>query len=229
MNAPSPIGFVVDLDDTLYPQAEYLELVSGAVGERASELGLDGPRLARALLEVLGEGSDRGQSIDRALHRCDISCEPGLVDALVEAFVGFRPERLHCYPGAKRALRELRRHGPTACLSDGRPEIQYAKLAALGLREAFDLVVITDEIGGRTARKPSPAGLYRIVREFEIPMTQLVIIGDRPDKDVALALGSGARPIRVRQGEYAALSAFDSELTVESFPAAVAAIITRDR
>ena len=148
MSASSPTGFVIDLDDTLYPQAEYLAQVSEAVGARGAELGLDGPELARVLISVLEEGSDRGRSIDRALCRSDIARDPELVGDLVKAFVGFRPARLHCYPGVKRALRVLRRYGRLACLSDGRPEIQHAKLDALGLTDTFDLVVITDEIGG---------------------------------------------------------------------------------
>ena len=39
---PRPLGVVVDLDDTLYPQAEYLAGAARAVGAAAGRLGLDG-------------------------------------------------------------------------------------------------------------------------------------------------------------------------------------------
>ena len=36
-----------------------------------------------------------------------------------------------------------------------------------------------------------------------MPAARLLVIGDRPGKDVAVAAAVGARAIRVRQGEYA--------------------------
>jgi putative hydrolase of the HAD superfamily len=37
-----------------------------------------------------------------------------------------------------------------------------------------------------------------------VPADRVLVIGDRPGKDVAVAAAVGARAIRVRQGEYAA-------------------------
>jgi HAD superfamily hydrolase (TIGR01509 family) len=201
----NPAGVVVDLDDTLYPQAAYLRGAARAVGRAAAAAGLDGAAVTRALRTQLAAGSDRGATIDRALAACGVPAPriARLVPDLVAAFTGHRPADLPTYPGVREALARLRERWPVACLTDGNPGIQRAKLAATGLADAFDAVVITDELSGRATRKPHPAGLARAAELLGVPVTDLVVIGDRPSKDVAVAAAAGARSIRVRTGEYA--------------------------
>ena len=200
-----PLAVVIDLDDTLYPQSAYLYGASRAVGRAGAAAGLDQVRLSRAVRRQLVAGSDRGGTIDRALAACGIAPDlaADLLPALVAAFTTYRPRRLPCYPGALAALTAISARYPVACLTDGNPVIQRAKLAATGLAGAFTTIVITDELGGRTLRKPHPEGLRRIAGTLGVPPGDLVVIGDRPGKDMAVAAALGARSIRVRTGEYA--------------------------
>ena len=223
-----PLAAVIDLDDTLYPQAAYLAGAAVAVSARAAELGLDPDAFHAEFAAALAEGSDQGGTIDRALAGLGFSPEhaAGIVPALVSAFMGFRPTRLSCYPGAKEALSALAGHLPVACLTDGVPDIQRAKLSALGLDDAFQFVVITDDLGGRATRKPHPAGLLRAAGLLSVAPAALVVIGDRPGKDVAVAIACGARSIRVRQGEYATAPDVPMAWTsVADFPVAVRATL----
>jgi FMN phosphatase YigB (HAD superfamily) len=202
---PPPLGVVVDLDDTLYPQAEYLASAAVAVGSAAGHAGLDGAAVHEALTAELAAGSDTGGTIDRALlavgvPRAELS---RYVPALVAAFTGHTPPQLTPYPGVPDALRALAAAAPLACLTDGNPVIQRAKLAATGLDPLLPVVVVTDSLGGRAVRKPHPAGLLAVAAALEVPPDRLLVIGDRPGKDVAVAAAVGARAIRVRQGEYA--------------------------
>lgn len=203
---PPPAGVVVDLDDTVYPQAAFLYGATRAVGRAAAAAGLDHGALTRALRSELVAGSDRGRTIDRALAACGVDPQRAaeLLPMLVAAFSDYRPRRLPMYAGARAALAALRTHYPLACLTDGAPAIQRAKLAAIGVAGLFDAVVITDELGGRAARKPHPGGLLRIAELLGVPAADLVVVGDRPGKDVAIARAVGARSIRVRTGEYVA-------------------------
>ncbi|MBI1758896.1 MAG: HAD family hydrolase [Actinobacteria bacterium] len=201
-----PAGVVLDLDDTLYPQLAYLDGAAAAVGAAAAAAGLAGDAVLAALRAELAAGSDRGGTIDRALAACGVpdTVATAVLPGLVAAFVGYRPRRLPAYPGVRDALAALRGRYPLACLTDGNPAVQRAKLAATGLAGAFDAVVITDELGGRCTRKPNPAGPRRIAAMLGVPVTDLVVVGDRPARDVAVAVAVGARSIRVRTGEYAA-------------------------
>lgn len=199
-----PAGIVIDLDDTLYPQASYLYGAARAVGRAGVPFGLDGLRLGRLVRRQLVAGSDAGGTIDRALAAYGVADPVPVLPALVAAFTGYRPRRLPLYPGAAGALAALRARFPLVCLTDGNPVIQRAKLAATGLTGAFTAIVITDELGGRACRKPDPAGLLHAAALLGVPAAELLVIGDRPGKDVAVATALGARSIRVRTGEYAA-------------------------
>jgi FMN phosphatase YigB (HAD superfamily) len=222
---PPPLGVVVDLDDTLYPQAEYLAEAAGAVGVAAGARGLDGATVHAALLTELASGSDASGTIDRALLAVGVP-EQALrehVPALVEAFTQHRPTWLPLYPGVAAALDTLAAAIPLACLTDGNPRIQAAKLAGTGLDRRLPLVVVTDALGGRAARKPHPAGLLEVAGRLGVPPHRLLVIGDRPDKDVAVARAVGARAIRIRQGEYAtAAEEPPAWATADTFPAAAA-------
>jgi FMN phosphatase YigB (HAD superfamily) len=200
-----PLGVVVDLDDTLYPQADYLASAAAAVGAAASDAGLDGVAVHAALRHELATGSDAGGTVDRALLAVGVpaSALPGYVPGLVAAFTGHTPPRLMPYPGVEEALRALAAAAPLACLTDGNPVIQAAKLAATGLQPLLPVVVVTDALGGRSARKPHPTGIRTVAARLGVPPDRLLVIGDRPGKDVAVAAAVGARAIRVRQGEYA--------------------------
>ncbi|MBO3736762.1 HAD family hydrolase [Actinoplanes flavus] len=203
--AKPPLAVVIDLDDTLYPQSTYLYGASRAVGRAGAAAGLDQVRLSRAVRRQLVAGSDRGGTIDRALAAYGIGPDlaADLIPTLVAAFTTYRPRRLPSYPGARDALAAISARYPVACLTDGNPAIQRAKLAATGLADAFATIVITDELGGRTLRKPHPEGLRQVAETLGVPPSDLVVIGDRPGKDMAVAAALGARSIRVRTGEYA--------------------------
>jgi putative hydrolase of the HAD superfamily len=199
---------LVDLDDTLYPQAEYLGLAWFAVAERGARLGLDRARLLAALTTVAARGSARGGIIDDAVRLVggeragDAAGGPDhLVSELVAAFHAVRPSRLTPYPGVPAALRELRSRVPIALVTDGAVAGQRAKLAALGLADAFDAVVLSDA-WGRGFRKPHPLPFRTALHHLGVDAAAAVMIGDRPDKDVAGAAAVGMRTIRVRSGEY---------------------------
>lgn len=206
MSPVSPVlGVTVDLDDTLFPQQEWLAGAWSAVADRAAGLGLDGSVVLDRLLAVAAEGSDRGGIVDRALAAAGVPPEPYVAE-LVAAFTAHAPEALPMYPGAGSALNRLRAAAvPVVLVTDGNPRIQRAKIAALGLGGMLDGVVVSDEIGGRAVRKPSPVPFRRALALLGLAPGTVVHVGDRPHKDVAGAGAVGMRCVRVRTGEYAAL------------------------
>jgi putative hydrolase of the HAD superfamily len=192
-----------DLDDTLYPQSAHLGGAWQAVAAAAASAGVaedDARRLHDALLLVAAEGSDRGRIVDRALAHVGLPAE--LAAPLVQAFRGYAPEHLDLYPGARKALERLRRLVPIGCITDGDPTVQRAKLAALGIVDAFDVVVISDELG-REHRKPDPLPFRTALASLGVVAAEAVHVGDRYAKDVVGASAVGMRVVRVRTGEYA--------------------------
>lgn len=212
---------MVDLDDTLYPQRSYLTGAVAAVASRAASRGLDGGAFARTFQEVLDDGSDTGRTIDETLLRLGHPTpDDEILATLIQAFVEYCPASLTPYPGVVESLERLAQRVPVACLTDGDARVQRAKIAALGVSQYFHQVLITDEVGGRARRKPDPWGLERIAEDLNVSLTDLVVIGDRPDKDVALALVVGAAVVRIRQGEYRLLPSPRGISTVDDFASA---------
>ncbi|MGW4806680.1 HAD family hydrolase [Kitasatospora sp. NPDC004272] len=193
-------GVLLDLDDTLYPQAAFLAAAWDAVAA-AGPAPLRAP-LRAALDEVCAQGSDRGRIVDRALERIGIA-DRELAAELVGVFRAFRPALLDPHPGVAERLARLAEAVPLVVLTDGNPPQQRAKLAATGLAPLLPQVVCTDELpGGRAARKPAPDGFRRALELLGRAPGEVLMVGDRPDKDVAGAARLGIPVIRVRQGEY---------------------------
>ena len=191
-----------DLDDTLYDQRAWLAGAWEAVAGAAAGFGVPAPALAAALGEIAAEGSDRGRIIDRALERVGWAGVP--VEPLVQAFRSHTPRCLPCFPGVPAALAQLRARRPIGLVTDGDPRIQRPKLAALDLSDAFDVVVLSDELG-RQYRKPHPAPFLAALAGLGVGPAEALFVGDRPDKDVAGAAAAGMSCVRVLTGEYAGL------------------------
>jgi putative hydrolase of the HAD superfamily len=193
---------IFDLDDTLYPQSQWLDGAWKAVGGAAAGYGVDPDVLRPALVAAAACGSASGGIIDRALSvigRPDVPVPP-----LVDAFRRHRAVRLSTFPGALEALSRLGESLPLGLVTDGHPGIQRGKLRSLGLSDRFDAVIFSDELG-RDRRKPHPAPFRAVLRQLGVDAHTAVYIGDHPDKDIAGAASVGMPAIRVFTGEYAAL------------------------
>ncbi len=218
---------LIDLDDTLYPQSSFLEGAVLAVGGRARELGLDRDRFIETFRSVLARGSDTGHTIDTALVESGYDADEvlRLTAPLVGAFLQYRPLSLECYPRVRESLERLAQRAALVCLTDGQPDLQRAKFSCLGVDTYFRALVITDELGGRSLRKPATACLNRVSEILSIPVRNFFVIGDRPDKDVALAHFGGIGVVRVHQGEYRDKASPQGVVTVDDFPSAVDYVI----
>lgn len=214
-------GVIVDLDDTIYPQRRFLEGACEAVVECAALRGADREAMRAALAEALGAGSDGGHVIDRAL---DIAGASIPAEPLVEAFRRYVPRRLEPYPGVAGALVGLSRRLPLALVTDGDPTGQLAKLDATGLRHVFSAVILSDDYG-RSHRKPDRVPFEAALRALGLPASRVVMVGDRPDKDVAGAAAIGMRALRVRTGEYAHVEDHPSTWAVSDTLAEAAAFL----
>jgi putative hydrolase of the HAD superfamily len=197
---------VLDLDDTLYPEAAYVRSGFRAVAARAQEtLGVPAGE-AEAELVALFEQGVRGDTFDRWLAARGLG-GGSVVGDLVATYRAHEPD-IDPFPDAAPLVGRLRAGGSAVgLLSDGDPAVQGAKLEALGLRDAFDAIVITGELGP-DAGKPSPRGFEEVLRRLgSTPPGDAVYVSDNPAKDFLGARRAGMRSIRVRRagGIYAAL------------------------
>jgi carbamoyl-phosphate synthase large subunit len=177
---PLPQVIIFDMDDTLYPEADFVRSGHRAVAERVwQDLSVDiEPELRRRF--AVGQ---RGDLMSAALVALGIKVTADYVARVLVPVYREHSPIIRPYVETVPVLTELRKRGyRLALLSDGVATVQRRKLDALGLDKFFDEVVITDEIG-RDAWKPSTTGFERILDALGVCGQEAMYVADNPCKD----------------------------------------------
>ena len=192
---------IFDLDDTLYPESEYVESGFRAVARwGASRFGWPETRSFERMRELLIRHG-RGRVFDLWLKLEGARPTRCLVDAAVRAYRHHDPEiRL---PEPHRVLLErLAAQGPLYLVTDGHKVVQAKKVEALGIAPLFVGIYITHRYG-RAAAKPSPHCFELIRRRAGVSWEKMVYVGDNPAKDFVTLNPLGMPTVRVLTGRHA--------------------------
>ncbi len=189
-------AIVFDLDDTLYPECDYVLSGMRAVAVWAqSELGLPAERSFAELRQLFEEGA-RGDTFDRWLSGHGLRLD-GRVAAMVRVYRRHRPQ-ITLEPEVRELLIRIGRDHRLGLITDGYLEVQQRKVAALGIEDCFQAIVYSDAIG-RDAWKPSTRPFEAVLQRLSVAADQTVYIGDNPGKDFRGARQVGMHTIRVRR------------------------------
>ena len=189
-------AIVFDLDDTLYPERDYVRGGFVAAAEwAASELDEERQAVFDELWASF-EAGIRGDTFDRWLERHGHAGEVNR-RAMISAYRGHLPQ-LEPYEDVRPTLEALRGTVQLGLITEGARAVQEAKLAALGLRPAFDKVLILGE-DERGEWKPSPRPFEDWLVGTGIAPAEAVYLGDNPAKDFLGARRAGWSSIRVRR------------------------------
>lgn len=189
---------VLDLDDTLYLERDYVRSGFEAVGRHLQTVhGIDG---FAAMAWSLFEQGKRGRVFDEVLSALGCSADETLIASLVDIYRHHRPNIALC-PDAATFLRTLARDEALALISDGPVASQSAKLAALGLESRFGIVILSDAWGVEF-RKPHPRGFARVEEHWPlVDRSRFLYVADNPLKDFITPKARGWRTIRIiREG-----------------------------
>lgn len=209
----------LDLDDTLYPEREFVRSGFSAVAEAmAGRLGCDAEEIFSELFSLFEEGV-RGQTFNVWLQKRGLPED--LATEMVRVYRNHFPD-LRPYPDVEGFLHRVKERGLyTALISDGHLATQRNKLRALGLEKWFDVVFFTDTLG-REFWKPNPFFYGKAIDLFCIPPQSFVYVGDNPQKDFKGARELGLRTVRIRRkdGLYAGTEApgpeYEPDFTISS-------------
>jgi putative hydrolase of the HAD superfamily len=203
-NVPAPRAVVFDLDDCLYLETEFVLSGYRAVAAWLSLRHQVPEADAYGRLAAMHEAGVRGETFDRLLDGLGLA-DRVAVQELVSVYREHWPTIRPC-DDAVRVVPAIRRHYRVGLVSDGYLSVQRNKLGALGIREWFDAVVFSDELG-RDDWKPSPRPFAEALRRLEVAAADAVYVADNPSKDFLGARRSGMQSIRVRrpQGLHARL------------------------
>lgn len=186
---------VLDLDDTLFLERDYVRSGFTAVGDWVKDRFQIHDFAARAY-DYFEQGR-RGDIFDAVLKDC--CCSPitaADIDSMVAAYRRHSP-KISLLPDAADFLLFCQGRFDLGLVTDGHPDSQRRKVAALNIQHLFAEIVMTGE--WPNASKPNPRAFQHIEERLAAPGMGFCYIADNPVKDFQAPLTLGWTTIRVRR------------------------------
>ncbi|WP_003545012.1 HAD family hydrolase [Desulfotomaculum nigrificans] len=172
---------IFDLDDTLYPEMDYVrsgfkvtaELISSVVGAKSK-------KIYEKLLKIFEE--NKTGVFDRILAFYGVN-DKKLIKECVDTYRNHFPQ-INLTSETEELLQWLKAKGiKIGIITDGRPKGQWKKIQALGLEKYCDRIIVTDELGGLEYRKPCEVSYKKMLLDLDIRPEETIYVGDNPAKD----------------------------------------------
>lgn len=203
---------IFDLDDTLTDhrglEAEVWQQIADLIGARVD--GVDPARLREryaANLQPLYDQVLADQLDVDGFQRARLTDalapwgEPD--DALMDGYLALTQrliDETRPAPGAAGAVGAVRSAGlRVGMLTNGLTDMQRGKLRRIGLEDAIDAFVASEQVG---APKPHAAAFAAVADALALPPRRMAMVGDNPVNDVVGALDAGfAAAVLVNHGD----------------------------
>ena len=151
-----------------------------------------------------GDFVDVSESIRDLRRQCfaalaeEAGADPAAGERVAEVFSEERDHGdVRPLPGAGTAVERLADRYRLGIVTNGAPEMQTAKLAALPFADAFETVVYA---GYDVPAKPDPAPFYRGLDALDAEPERAVHVGNSLESDVAGAAAAGVRSVWLSNG-----------------------------
>lgn len=198
-------AIIFDLDDTLYPEKEFVMSGFWAVARYLGKKYKLNPLKILAILKKDFEKGRRGNNFNLLLSGLNFPKKE--VGKLVTIYRSHKP-KIKLFSDAKKLLGGLSKSVKKAIVSDGQVTTQKNKLEALKINKIFDAVVLSDSLG-KKYQKPHPKPFQIALKKIKTPPKEAIYVADNPEKDFigAKKLGMFTVQIKRKRGIYAGLKA----------------------
>lgn len=174
---------VFDLDDTLISEKEYIKSGFKAISKIIKDkykLYINEYDIYEELLEL---SSNNAKNVfNRFLDGHKIQYKQEDIKLLINIYRNHEPN-IKLYDDAQMVIAKLKEKNiKIGIITDGYSVSQKAKLKAIDAYNIFDHIIITDELG-KEFWKPHPKSFEMMKEKFEIEFTEMIYIGDNPEKD----------------------------------------------
>ncbi len=191
---------VFDLDDTLFPEHEFVlsgfQIVSNWVATRYSI-----PGFLEVAWQLFKEGK-RNQIFNLTLSKLRVEYEPCIIQELVQIYRQHKPT-ISLHEDAKWAINHFKQYKQLGLITDGYLLTQQNKVEALKIESSFAAIIYSD-LYGRDNWKPSPLSYNKIMQSLRCQGKECVYVGDNPHKDFVTAKSLGWITVQICRegGEY---------------------------
>lgn len=174
-------ALVFDLDDTLFDEIDYVHSGFVAVAQFVkNEVGIKNAE--KEFIELFENSKNR--VFDRWGERLGIN--NNLIERMTDVYRTHFP-KIKLSEEVKQTLLSLKKLGyKLGIITDGRPIAQRNKINSLGLEKLVDEIIVTDELGGISFRKPNPLAFSLMCERLDIGINEMIYVGDNPQKDFAV-------------------------------------------
>jgi HAD superfamily hydrolase (TIGR01509 family) len=149
-----------------------------------------------------GRVSGKHVAVERfRLLLAELGHDPRRARSLARAYLACLSRRGDVLPGARRALRLLRRRFRLAVVTNGYDRVQRARLRAARLYARFDVVVTSERAG---FAKPDPRIVHAALSALRVTGAQALYVGDDLHTDLGAASAAGVRFVWIDRGLAAA-------------------------
>ena len=191
---------VFDVDDTLFPEREFVRSGFQAVGEWIlNKYGV--PGFFEVAWKFFAQGN-RGKIFNLVLAEIGIEDNPQIIQELLQIYREHKPQ-ISLFSDARWAIDYFKTHKKLAAITDGYLITQRNKVAALEIASSFEAIVYSDEYG-RENWKPSPLPYLKVMELTGFQGYECVYVGDNPHKDFITAKKLSWLTVQIdrQDGEY---------------------------
>lgn len=187
-------AYLFDLDGTLYSRDELVRrLVVEQQREFQQELGhVEASDYINRVIELDAHGYFPKEQLYIQIGK-ELGLDQGVQTRLLSHFWDRYDAHCELPEDTLTTLRALRKQGvQLGIVTNGRVDRQEGKIAALGIRDYFDTVLISEAEG---LKKPHPEIFHRAVKRCRTSVDEAVFIGDHPIADIDGARNVGLAAI----------------------------------
>jgi len=171
---------VFDLDDTLYPEVEYVRSGYRVVAAALAGEKLDQNQIYDLLWREF-ESGDRRRVFNAVLRHIGKEDSPEEIARLIEIYRQHQPE-LTLDRDVREILKTLKSQFKLGLVTDGFLPAQKLKVQALDLASHFDAICYTEELG-REYWKPATKAFEMMSCTLQCDPQHCVYVADNPAKD----------------------------------------------
>jgi HAD superfamily hydrolase (TIGR01549 family) len=193
---PDKKAYIFDLDNTLYPEKDYLYQIYYMIGQFVEyQETYEHDKITKFLIDEF-EKEGRGRLFDKLIER--FSLDASYMENFLRLMRTARlPLKLILFNEMEELLNELVNNKKQIfILTNGTPQQQFNKIMQMewkGLQHSIRCY-FCDEI----ARKPAPDSMYHLLEENNLKPEDVLFIGDS-EEDRICALEAGVEYINVKK------------------------------
>ncbi|MDD4735541.1 MAG: HAD family hydrolase [Kiritimatiellae bacterium] len=200
--ALAPRAVLFDLDDTLYPERQYV--FSGFQAVAAHIQRVYGLLVFNDLVQIYLAG-ERANVFGATLEKHFGNVEEAVLKKVLHVFWTHTP-KIQLYEDARICMALLfSRAIKVGVITTGRGGIQQKKIAALELEPLLDGIIYTDDLlNDAEPGQPNADAFHILALQLEVELSELCFVGDNPLTDFAIPRRLGVKTVRIRRpgGEF---------------------------